>query len=167
VGYELYLLPVPPGADVEETAEALLARMAGGHEPARRVGTGAGRAEDLARLLLATAPDLSRGASASGSSATGPIELRTPSGLVVGLADRFATFLVPFVHEGDVAQEQFRHLFRLAGAVAGATGWRPYDPQEGTAIELCDAGCDAALLIYLSVMDQLRPSGVARHAQPG
>ena len=58
-------------------------------------------------------------------------------------------------------------MFRLASAAAVATGWHPYDPQEGTALALDDDACEAALLIYQSVMDQLRPAGAVPSSPPG
>jgi phage terminase large subunit-like protein len=156
VGYELFLFPVPGGADVEETGEALLVRLTRGHERTRLTEAGRAAAERLARNLVAVDPELSA-APAGVEALPGAVELRAASGLVVAITDRFARFLVPFAHEGEAAVAAFRQLFTLLAVVADATGWRPYDPQEGEAVALDDATRDSVLEIYLSVMDQLRP----------
>jgi hypothetical protein len=160
VGYELFLLAVPEGADVEETGEALLVRLTRGHERTRLSTPGRGRAETLAAKLSAAEKDL-KPAPEGGESLAGTLELRARSGLQVAIADRFARFLVPFAHHGESAAVAFHQLFTLLGVAAEATGWRPYDPQEGEAVRIDDASCDSALEIYLSVMDQLRPAGPA------
>jgi hypothetical protein len=87
--------------------------------------------------------------------------LRAGSGLVVAVTDRYARFLVPFALHGDAADAAFRQLFALLAVAAEATGWRPYDPQEGEGVALDDAARDSVLEIYLSVMDQLRPAAGA------
>jgi hypothetical protein len=157
VAYELFLFPVPEGADVEETGEALLVLLTRGHERTRLSEKGRARAEDLAQRLVDVAPDL---APAAGADAMpGAIELRSGSGLVVDLTDRFARFLMPFAHHGQAAKDAFHQLFALLAAAAEATGWRSYDPQEGEAVALDDASRDSVLEIYLTVMDQLRPVG--------
>lgn len=160
VGYEMFLVAVPERADVEETGEALLVRLSRGHERTRLSAGGRERAEALASLLSKTEPDLAAISDAR-SELPGTIELRAASGLQVVISDRFARFLVPFVHEGDAAESSFRQLFALLAAGADATGWLPYDPQEGAAVTADDESCSAALEIYLSVMDQLRPAGPA------
>jgi hypothetical protein len=157
VGYELFLFPVPGGADVEETGEALLVRLTRGHERTKLTDAGRAAAERLARDLVAADPELSA-APAGGGALPGAVELRAASGMVVAITDRFARFLVPFSHEGEAAEAAFHQLFRLLAVVADATGWRPYDPQEGEAVRLDDATRDSVLEIYLTVMDQLRPA---------
>lgn len=157
MGYELFLFPVPGGADVEETGEALLVRLTGGHERTRLTDAGRAAAERLARDLVAADPDLAA-APAGVEALPGAVELRAASGLVVAITDRFARFLVPFAHQGEAAEAAFRQLFALLAVVADATGWRPYDPQEGEAVLLDDATRDSVLEIYLTVMDQLRPT---------
>jgi hypothetical protein len=160
VGYEVFLLAVPDGADVEETGEALLVRLQRGQQRANATPESRARAEGLAGRLAAAEPELARtGEAASGIA--GAIEMRTRAGLEVALADRFARFLVPFAHSGEAAATAFRQLFTLLAVAAGITGWRAYDPQEGTAAAIDDEGCASALEIYLSVMDQLRPAGSA------
>jgi hypothetical protein len=160
VGYELFLVAVPGGADVEEAGEALLVRLTRGHERTRLSPPGRTRAEDLAKRLIAADPDLAP-APDGGESLAGTLELRATSGLQIAVSDRFARFLVPFAHDGDAAADAFRRLFAVLAVAAAATGWRAYDPQEGAAVALDDASCDEALEIYLSVMDQLRPAGPA------
>jgi hypothetical protein len=158
VGYELFLFPVPAGADVEETGEALLVRLTRGHERTRLTDGGRAGAERLARRLAAAAPDLAS-TPAGVETLPGAVELRSRSGLVVSITDRFARFLVPFAHHGESAATAFHELFALLAVAADATGWRPYDPQEGEGFAVDDASCEAILEIYLSVMDQLRPAG--------
>jgi len=157
VGYELFLLAVPDGADVEETGEALLGRLQRGQQRANVTPEARARAEGLAGRLTTTVPDLARTNEAA-SGIAGAIELRSDAGLEVALADRFARFLVPFAHSGEAAATAFRQLFTLLAVAAGITGWRAYDPQEAEAISLDDAGRDTVLEIYLTVMDQLRPA---------
>lgn len=158
MGYELFLLAVPEGADVEESGEALLVRLTRGQERGRLTAAARARTEKLASQLSAAEPELVAVAEGS-QSVPGTLELRSPAGLEVALADRFVRFLVPFVCDGASAATAFHQLFALLAVAAGATGWRPYDPQEGAAVAIDEASCDAALEIYLSVMDQLRPAG--------
>jgi hypothetical protein len=160
VGYEMFLVAVPERADVEETGEALLVRLSRGHERTRLSPAGRERAEMLASRLSEAEPDLAEVADA-GTELPGTLELRARSGLQVVISDRFARFLVPFVHDGEAAESSFRQLFALLATGAGATGWQPYDPQEGAAATADDESCGAALEIYLSVMDQLRSAGPA------
>lgn len=160
MGYELFLLAVPEGADLEESGEALLVRLTRGQERARLTAAARERTERLASALTAAEPALVAVAEGA-QSVPGTMELRSPAGLEVALADRFARFLVPFVCDGESAATAFHQLFALLGVAAGATGWRPYDPQEGAPFAIDDAACDEALEIYLSVMDQLRPAGPA------
>ena len=160
VGYELFLIAVPDGADVEETGEALLVRLTRGHERTRLTPPGRVRAEKLAASLAAAEPGL-EAAPDGAESLPGTVELRARSGLQVAIADRFARFLVPFSHGGEAATTAFHQLFTLLAVAANATGWRPYDAQEGAAVVLDDVSCESALEIYLSVMDQLRPAGPA------
>jgi hypothetical protein len=160
VGYEMFLVAVPQRADVEETGEALLVRLSRGHERTKLSAPGRERAEMLASRLAETDPDLAAVEDGK-AELPGTIELRAQSGLQVVISDRFARFLVPFVHEGVAAESSFRLLFALLAAGADATGWCPYDPQEGAAVTVDDESCGAALEIYLSVMDQLRSAGPA------
>lgn len=163
MGYELFLVSVPAGADVEETGEALLVRLTRGHQRTALIGKAREWAESLSQRLTEAEPDLV--ASASGfETLPGTIELRARSGLVVAIADRFARFSVPFAHAGEAATSAFRQVFALLAVAADATGWRSYDPQEGEAVTIDDASCESILEIYLSVMDQIRavaPPGVA------
>jgi len=152
------MVAAPLGADVEEIGEALMVRLNRGHERTKLTETGRAVAERVARGLVAVEPDLSA-APAGVEALPGAVELRAASGLVVAITDRFARFLVPFAHQGAAAEAAFRQLFALLTVVASSTGWRPYDPQEGEGVSLDDASRDAVLEIYLSVMDQLRPSG--------
>jgi hypothetical protein len=155
VGYELFLIPVPRGADVEETGEALLVRLTRGHERTKLTDSGRARAESVAERLVASDPELAA-ADPGAETWPGVVELRASSGIVVSIADRFARFLVPFEHQGEAAAAAFRRLFSLLAVAAEATGWRLYDPQEAESVPLDDAGCASVLEIYLSVMDQLR-----------
>ena len=156
----MFLVAVPRSGDVEETGEALLVRLSRGHERTKLSAPGRERAEQLATRLAETEPELAAVEDVR-TELPGTIELRAQSGLQVVISDRFARFLVPFVHEGEAAETSFRQLFALLAAGADATGWHPYDPQEGAAVTADDESCGAALEIYLSVMDQLRPAGPA------
>lgn len=158
MGYELYLVAVPAGGDVEETGEALLVRIMRGHQRTALVAEAREWAESLSQKLTAAEPDLVA-APAGAETLPGTIELRARSGLVVALTDRFARFQIPFAHAGEAATTAFHQLFALLAVAAAATGWRTYDPQEGEAVTIDDASCESALEVYLSVMDQLRAAG--------
>jgi hypothetical protein len=160
LSYELFLVAVPDGADVEEAGEALLVRLTRGHQRLSLAGAGREWAESLSRKLTAAEPDLVAAPPGS-ESLPGTIELRAASGLVVAIAERFLRFSVPFSHVGDAAAGAFRQVFALLTVAASATGWRSYDPQEGESVALDDAACESILEIYLSVMDQLRASRTA------
>ena len=161
MAYELYLLPVPEGAEIEETGEALLARLDGLRAEPRPPSAVAGT-QRLAELLVAAEPGLepwcappAEEAAETGSSVP-VVELRDPSGLQLTLARRFARVLVPVAYDGEAAREVFERAFRLLGLASRETGWQVYDPQEAAPVELSDAGCRETLEVFLTVMDQLR-----------
>jgi len=156
----MFLVAVPQTGDVEEAGEALLVRLSRGHERTKLSAGGRERGELLAAHLAKTEPGLAAVEDAR-TELPGTIELRSASGLQVVISDRFARFLIPFVHDGESAEASFRQLFALLAAGAGASGWYPYDPQEGAAVAVDEESCGAALEIYLSVMDQLRSAGPA------
>lgn len=161
MAYEVFLLPVADGADVEEAGEALLARLAGAEEapdvgapdPAVSAVTEALRVADPA---LHAAPD--RPAPAAGGRVIAVTWLRDAAGIDVTVTRSFARFRVPFHHRGADAESAFDRLFRLLGAASAVTGWRAYDPQDAAAVVLDAEGRDATLEIYLSAMDQIRPA---------
>jgi hypothetical protein len=156
----MFLVSVPVGADVEETGEALLVRLARGHERTKLSAEGRERAQAVAASLASLEPAIASVPDAD-AALPGALELRAPNGLQVVVTNGFARFLLPFVHDGAAAAAAFRQLFAFLADAAARTGWHPYDPQEGAAAALDDSSCDAALEIYLSVMDQLRPAGPA------
>lgn len=164
MAYEIFLLPVAPGADLEEAGEALLALLEGATEvpgdaasdPGLSAVLGAVRAGDAA---VGPAPDVP--AAASGPRPVPVVVLRGPHGIEVTASRGFARFRVPFQHRGDDADAVFERLFRLLASVARATGWQAYDPQEAEPVPLDETGRDATLEIYLTVMDQLRPDGAS------
>jgi hypothetical protein len=168
VAYEIFLLPVAPGADVEEAGEALLARLEGAAETPGAVPVDAAPLLEALRNTdptLGPAPDAPpthaafRSAAQGGGQPAIPVaRLRAAFGIEVTLARAFARFRVPFHHRGEEAEAVFHRLFRLLGACAAATDWRAYDPQEAEGVPTDDVGRDTVLEIYLSVMDQLRPA---------
>ena len=158
VAYELYLIPVPAGADLEERGEALLARLARGHERTALSEHGREWACALAQRLAEEDPEL---AQVPVAALAGSVELHTRTGIQVALAEHFVRFLLPFSHFGGAAETAFRELFALAAVAAQCSGWHAYDPQEGAAIALDEGSSLEALEIYLSVMDQLRPEPAA------
>lgn len=166
MAYELFLLPVMPGADLEEAGEALLARLEDAVET-QAASPGDAASAALVSALRGADPtfgpaptrDNESESPAGADSVKVPVvELRDSIGIEVSAARGFARFRVPFHHRGEDAAEVFARLFRLVAVAADATGWRAYDPQEAEAVSLDEAGCGATLEIYLSVMDQLRPS---------
>lgn len=168
VAYEIFLLPVPSGADPEESGEALLARLGDLEEAPEAVTSDPGCAAIVAALRAADAtvgPAPSRAGAAPGPEAVVVTDLRSGAGIEITVARTFARFRVPFQHRGEDAEAVFERLFRLLTAGSAATTWRAYDPQEAEAVPLSDEGRDATLEIYLTVMDQLRPGGAAPGAR--
>ena len=166
MAYDVYLLSVAHGADVEETGEALLARLAGAdeisappHDPSASALIAALR---RAEPTLGAVPERERHGEPAPQHAVHVVEVRDRAGIEVTAGRGFARFRVPFRHRGDEATETFERLFRLLRVAESSTGWSPYDPQEGEAFSLDDDARDEVLEIYLSVMDQLRPTGSPR-----
>lgn len=163
MGYELLLLPVPEGADIEEFGEALSVRVQGGHArpPASTV------ARELSALLGGSVPGLRVTAAPPEAS---PIEMQGPADLRLAITDAFLRVDVPYGLFGEAAEETFGQVFKVLVAAAGSTGWRAYDPQEAAATSIDDDGRHATQELYLSVMDQLYPDrlpGRRRDAQVG
>ena len=157
MSYDLYVLPVPDGADIEESGEALLARLTLGHERASDAPEAARERSRVADVLRAAEPTLDTVDATSSHRIVG----RFPSGVELTVADRYLHLRVPFDHRGDPAAGLFEALFRLLAVAVEETGWRVYDPQEARGVDVDDASRDSTLEIYLSVMDQLNP-GAAR-----
>jgi hypothetical protein len=157
VSYELLALPVPPGAAIEEAGEALEVRLAGDHVFRDSSESGAARRRALAAVVAGAEPSLAEREDASSDRLT----LATADGLSVEIDPAFVVFRVAYARDPDAveaAPDLFDRLFRVVGAVVRETGWRVYDPQEASSVSTGDAGRDATLEIYLSVIDQL-PAG--------
>lgn len=158
---------MPAGADPEESGEALLARLvdaplSADAEPADAASAALVKALRDADTSIAPAPPSASASVRVAAPDAKPVHvtlLRAGSGVEIAVSRHFARFRVPFQHRGEDAESVFDRLFRLLGAVSAATGWRAYDPQEAEGVALDDAGRDATLEIYLTVMDQLRPAG--------
>ena len=91
-------------------------------------------------------------------------DLTDAAGIDVTVARSFVRFRVPFRHRGDDAEAVFDRLFRMLGAVAAATAWSAYDPQEAECVPIDETGRDVTLEIYQSVMDQIGPGSAAAPA---
>lgn len=154
MAYELFVLPVPDGADIEEAAEALLARLNLGHERALGSSDAVRRLDEIAQRVLAVDGG---GLRLLDEGSAEIRDLRSDDGLHVTVAERHARFRVPFAHAGEEADALFDRLFRLLGAAAAHSGWRVYDPQAACGVAPDDAGRASTLEIYLSAMDQLNP----------
>jgi len=152
VSYELLLLPVPPGASVEEAGEVLEVRLSGGHVFVDPSATSTARRRALAAEAVGADPALIEDDAAPG----GRIVL-TGGGLQFEIDARFVVCRVDYARGGDEAESVFERLFRVVGAVIRETGWCVYDPQGASVAEPDDEGRDATLEIYLSVIDQLPP----------
>lgn len=157
VSYELLLLPVPPGASVEEVGEALEVRLGGGHVFVDRSEAGAARRRALAAEASEADPELREDEGAR----EGRIVL-TGGGLQFEIDAGFVVCRVDYAREGEEAEEVFERLFRVVGAAVRETGWRVYDPQGATIVDADDQGRASTLEIYLTVVDQLRPGGGLR-----
>lgn len=159
MAYDVFLLSVARGADVEEAGEAVLARLADAAEVS--ASTDDPSAGALVAALRLAEPTLGPAPSREAGPSSHPVpvvEMRDGVGIEVTVGRGFARFRVPFRHRGEDAAAVFDRLFRLLRVSASTTGWLPYDPQEGAAFALDDAARDDVLEIYLTVMDQLRPS---------
>ena len=159
MSYELLALPVPPGAEIEEAGEALEVRLTGGH--VFRDGTPAGDARRRALAAVAVGADPSLAAD-EGEQGEDRILLRSDDGVGVEVDTEYVAFRVGYGVAADEAEEVFERLFRVVAAVVRETGWRVYDPQEARAVAADDAGRDATLEIFLTVLDQLRPGNGLR-----
>ena len=160
MSYELLALPVPPGAEIEEAGEALEVRLAGDHVFRDRSPAAAARRRALAAIVVAADPALSEVEDGS----DGRVVLADDHGMSVEIDAGFVVFRVAYAQARDVegVEETFERLFGAVGAVVRETGWRVYDPQEASAVAAGDAGRDATLEIYLTVLDQLHPGNRIR-----
>ncbi len=168
MAYELYLLPAAAGADIEEAGEALVARVDRFDEattapaalPELAALVGAVRRVDAALVADAGAapPELAQ----RPGRPLPVVTMRDPAGLELTLARSFARIRIPFDRQGEDARAVFDRAFRILAAAAEQTGWRAYDPQDAGGAALDDDGRDQSLLIYLTVMDQLRTPGARR-----
>lgn len=158
MAYEIYLLPLPRGADAEAEGEALLARIDRMVEtpvaPAALPDLG-GVERSLREVDAALAPARVAAGGAPGRGLP-VVVLAGSDGVEVTLARAFVRLRVPFDHAGAAATAVFDRVFRLLDAAARATGWAAYDPQEAEAVRLDASGREAALLIYQTAMDQVR-----------
>lgn len=161
VGYELYALAVPPGGDLEEAGETLLALLRAGHVRGPHSQENVDKAEAVVSALQVGCgfrPEVSAGGSASAaSSATAWTRLTAASGILATVAPGFVRIQLPFDWVGDVADGHFERLFEALERVVEETGWQIYDPQDATRVSVDETGRRVTLDIYLSVMDQLRP----------
>ncbi len=161
MSYELYLLPVPAGADIEEAGEALLARIQLGHERDAADDAARDRRDDLARQILTEDSVLTAvRESDSGRPRIGFPREGREDGFGITVADRFARVDVPFDHAGEDAAQLFESLFVALAAVRSSSGWELYDPQCARPVSVDPAGRDSTLEVYLSVMDQIHPDAV-------
>lgn len=169
MAYEIYLLPLPRGADPEDEGEALLARL----ERFDEVRTDPALAPDLARIAEALRTiDADLRDPEPRDEATSPrplpvLAMRGGGGIEVTVARGFVRVRVPFDHSGAAADAVFARVFRLLSAAHDRTGWVAYDPQDAGPVDLDDEGRAATLLIYLTAMDQIRPgAGPSESAPP-
>jgi len=168
VAYEIYLLPLPRGADVVDEGEALLARL----DRLDEVRTDSSADADLSRVadaLRAEDADLRAPDPHEEGEATRPLPVLVLSGgggIEVTVARGFVRVRVPFDHSGADADAVFASVFRLLARAHAETGWAAYDPQEAAPVLLDDEGRAATLLIYLTAMDQIRPGPVPPQPTP-
>ena len=152
MSYELLVLPVPPGAEIEEAGEALEVRLTGGHVFRDCSDSAAIRRRALAAVASAADAALVP----AEEPRDGRIVLAAGDGVSVEIDAAFAVLRVPYSVGTANAEAAFERLFRVVGAIVRDTGWAVYDPQEASPVNSGDSGRDAALEIYLSVVDQLR-----------
>jgi len=154
VSYEILVLPVPPGAEIEEAGEALEVRLSGGHVVVDPSATAAARRRALAAVVAAADATLVPAAARPGRVG---LQLADGCGTHVDIVESFIVFRVDYSLTESAAAAHFDRLFRVVGATVRETGWHVYDPQGACAVGADDAGRDATLEIYLSVVDQLLP----------
>jgi len=151
VSYELLLLPVPPGASIEEAGEALEVRMGGGHVFVDRSAASETRRRALAAVAVGADPLLA----VADDTSAGRIVL-TAAGLQFEIDATFVVCRADYAREGEEAERVFERLFMVVGAAVRETGWRVYDPQGACVVEPDDDGRASTLEIYLTVVDQLQ-----------
>ncbi len=151
MSYELLALPVPPGGDLEECAEALVVRLAGGHQRPDTSADGLARRDEIAAVARAADPALQP--PSDGPDAT--LVVADGAGFRADVGPRFARVSVAYSTDAEEAEALFGRLFAVLGAIVAATGWAVYDPQEAGGIGVDEESRDATLEIYLSVVDQL------------
>lgn len=150
MAYDLYLVETPVGADVEETAEALLVRLAGGvRRPIR----------DSDRERMRSLEERLRFVHRPFVASDGPVpetrELRADDGVEVLLDAEFVRVRLPFRYAGEEAEAVFERVFGWLELLVEETGWSIYDPQDAQPVLVGDRDRDRILEIYLSVMDQI------------
>jgi hypothetical protein len=158
VGYELYVLPVPRGGDLEESAEALLTLLRSGHDRFPRSAGATGRVETVVATLRT---ECGLDVATPSSTPTSWRCLRSEDGLQITVAPAFVRLQLPFDWIGEHAEVQFERLFEVLGRIVIETGWQVYDPQDAARVSVDERGRRGTLDIYLSVMDQLRSGGTS------
>ena len=108
MGYELYVLPVPHGGDVEESGEALLALMRDGLLRPDPSTTSGQRTAALADSLLLSGAGLDEAQPQDGVRL-----LAAAWGLEIAVTTRFVRFRVPFSREGESARATTDGLDRI------------------------------------------------------
>jgi len=156
VGYELYVLPVPRGGDLEESAEALLTLLRSGHD---RFPRSAGALDRVEKVVAVLSTDCGLDPAAPSKSPATWRRLQSDGGLQVTVAPAFVRLQLPFDWIGEQAEEQFTRLFDVLASIVRETGWEVYDPQDAAPVTVDEPGLRSTLDIYLSVMDQIRPGG--------
>lgn len=153
MAYELYALKVPAGGDLEETAEALAARVAAGIER----GAGGPAAEDARNRLAELVAGAERSLLPASPEIPATRALSDGAGLRVDVHEGFVRVRIGYLTESEIAAAVMDRVWQVLTAVAGATDWSVYDPQGAAAVESDAAGRDATLEIYLSVVDHIAP----------
>lgn len=135
MSYDLDLFELPPGAEPEETIEAITKRAE------RRAEAGEGdeaferRMRMLADALQATNPEFE----VSDVISKGGLELNGPedsNGIQIMLFDESAAVTVPYWHKGEKAREVFREIWTYLRIIQEKAGYVTYDPQAGHVLDL-------------------------------
>ena len=153
VDYEILALRLPPGADVEEAAEALSVRLAASLPVVSTDAGGRERREATARRVRIADPRLARPAAGAETNGGAPLRLTDGVGVRVDVGDDFVRWRVGLVRDAEAAAGIFDGVFRALTALAGE--WQFYDPQRAASLAAGEDCRASTLELYLSVVDHV------------
>lgn len=158
MSYDLYLYPVPPGADPLQAPRAAFESLDDPPPPDARE-----RMTRLASALRDAYPGLEMRTGGEGAKAFVLLQ-STGSGIQVWLFPAYVSVDVAYWHSGEAALATLREAWSYVEVVERETGSRTYDPQLDPVLDL-RTGFDAVVAQYaggMRMMEELsiKPPGV-------